>query len=246
MNDRGPGRGDRVAPLYEKVKKYILDRIQSGEWAPAQRILSENELVRELRVSRMTVNRAVRELADGGILTRLPGVGTFVAEPRQQGHLLEIHNIADEIKGRGHRHGAQILSVSQEPASGEVAARMHLEPGAPVFHSVIVHYENDVPIQLEDRYVHPGAAPDYLQIDFTTTTPSEHLIRVAPLRRVEHVVQAVVPAAAIRRHLEMKAGEPCLLLLRRTWARGLVASTASLYHPGGRYQLGDRFSPPLD
>lgn len=246
MEGNKPARRGGVAPLYEKVKKYILDRIRSGEWVPAQRILSENELVRELRVSRMTVNRAVRELAEKGILTRLPGVGTFVAEPRQQGHLLEIHNIADEIRSRGHVHGAQILWVGEEEASPEVAARMQIEAGRTVFHSVIIHREDGVPIQLEDRFVHPGAAPDYLSVDFTRTTPSEHLIQVAPLRRVEHVVQAVVPSASIRRHLEINPGEPCLLLLRRTWARGLVASTASLYHPGGRYQLGDRFSPPPD
>ena len=90
--------------------------------------------------------------------------------------------------------------------------------------------------------MHVDVAPDYLRVDFETITPSEHLTEVAPLKKVEHVVRAVVPGEEIRLGLEMAPGDPCLLLLRRTWSGDRVASTARLYHPGPSYQLGDRFS----
>lgn len=70
------------APFYEKVKQEISEKIASGIWQPHDRIPSEAELVAQYGFSRMTINRALRELTDEGLLVRLQGVGTFVAEPK--------------------------------------------------------------------------------------------------------------------------------------------------------------------
>src|SRR3569833_4296296 len=94
---------------YLQVKKFVLARISSGTLAVGDRVPSENELVRELDVSRMTANRALRELAADGVLVRVAGVGTFVAEPRVKAPPLEVRNIADEIRARGHEHQAKIV-----------------------------------------------------------------------------------------------------------------------------------------
>ena len=233
-------------PLYVQIKDHVLDRIRDGQWKPGDRTPSENELVRQFGVARMTVNRALRELSDEGFLKRIPGVGTFVAEARSQGHLLEVLNIADEIRGRGHEHSSQVLRLQIEPAPSEIALGLHLAPKTPVFHSRIVHFENGQPLQFEDRYVHPEAAPAYGDQDFSTLTPSQYLLRVAPLLRVEHVVQAVIPEESVQQALEMESGEPCLLLRRRTWSGEVVASMARLYYSGASYQLGDRFEAPQD
>ncbi len=93
-------------PLYAGVKQMILDRIHSGEWPPKHRVPSENELVSELGVSKMTANRALRELATEGELVRIQGVGSFVAERKGYSALFEVRNIADEIAERGHAHEA--------------------------------------------------------------------------------------------------------------------------------------------
>jgi GntR family histidine utilization transcriptional repressor len=93
-------------PLYQRVKDYVLDHIESGELAPGHRLPSEHELVRMLGVSRMTANRALRELMAEGALTRLPGVGTFVAPRPADAEFLRIRNIADEVAERGHVHRA--------------------------------------------------------------------------------------------------------------------------------------------
>ena len=52
-----------------------------------------------------------------------------------------------------------------------------------------------------------------------------------------HTVRALVPERRIRRLLKLKSGEACLLILRRTFSNGRVASVADLYHPGSRYEL---------
>jgi len=231
------------APLYERIKQLILSQIAAGDWAPAQRVPSENELVRQVGASRMTVNRALRELTDAGYLVRVQGVGTFVADRRAQGHPLAIRNIADEILGRGHVHSARVLTLERCSASSRLAGHFNLRAGHELFHSRMVHLENDLPLQLEDRYVNPAVAPRYLEQDFTVITPNAYLMRVAPLQSVEHIVQAARTDPATAQLLQMDSTEPCLVLRRRTWSGGAVASAVTLLHPASRYELQGRFTP---
>ena len=223
-------------PLYEKVKHHVLKRIRSGEWGPGARVHSEHELTRELKVSRMTANRAIRELVQSGVLSRVAGSGTFVADLRSATHPLQIRNIAAEIRERGHLYRADVIAVDRVPAPAAVRARLQLR-GRYVFHSVVVHYENDTPLQLEDRYVDPAVAPGYLDVDFGVTTPHEYLMQVAPLERVEHVVKAATPPARIARLLELAPSEAVLVIERTTWSRERRASFALLHHAGSRFEL---------
>jgi GntR family histidine utilization transcriptional repressor len=183
------------------------------------------------------------ELASEGYIVRLTGVGSFVANQKPHGHLLEIHNIADEIAERGHTHGATVITHEAVSASADLAKDFGAAPGALLYHSVVVHLENGNPIQVEDRYVSPSVAPNYLKVDLAERTANQYLTEVAPLAKAEHVVSAVIPSRRIAKLLKMAAGEPCLLLHRRTWTEGRVASTADLHYPGSRYDLVGRFNP---
>ncbi|NIA68960.1 histidine utilization repressor [Pelagibius litoralis] len=229
-------------PLYQQVKDYIVSRILAGDWPEGGRVPSENELTREQGVSRMTVNRALRELTGEGWLDRVQGAGTFVAQTKPQSEILSIHNIADEIRARGHDHSAEICLLRREKARAFEAKLLGLKRGDTLFHSIIVHRENGQPIQLEDRYVSPAAAPAYMDQDFTRITPNHYLMQAAPLSEAEHMVMAVLPSDEERRLLEIDAGTPCLLLRRHTWSGKRPVTWARLLHPGDRYRLGGRFS----
>lgn len=76
-------------PLYLQVKQSIIEKIHTAEWQANDRIPSESELVTQFQCSRMTANRALRELTAEGLLVRLQGVGTFVAEPKGNLHYLK-------------------------------------------------------------------------------------------------------------------------------------------------------------
>ncbi|MFC0227155.1 histidine utilization repressor [Serratia aquatilis] len=233
---------DTPAPIYLRVKQAIISQIRAGHWQPHQRVPSESELVAELGVSRMTINRALRELTSEGFLIRMQGVGTFVAEAKAHTALLEVHNIADEIAGRGHRHSSKILQLKARPASDEEATALGLAPGQQVFYSQIVHYENDVPVQIEDRCVNPSIAPDYMKQDFDQVTPYIYLTQAAPLTAGEHIVEAVIPTQQERELLQLDAQEPGLVIHRRTWSGKTVVTSARLLYPGSRYQLFGRFT----
>jgi GntR family transcriptional regulator, histidine utilization repressor len=235
--------GVSLQPLYLKVKRHILENIGSGKWATSARVPSENEIVKSFGVSRMTANRALNELRDEGVLVRIAGVGSFVADRHARAHPLAIRSIADEIRERGHVHRAEIVSLERVRAVAELAEDFGIAPRSELYCSVIVHFENDRPVQLEDRYVLPKLAPDYLTVDFSRTTPHDYLIKAAPLQEVEHLLRAVMPDDRTRKLLSMKRDEPCLLMIRRTWTAGQIASVARLYYPGSRYEMSGRFRP---
>src|SRR5215207_3397824 len=153
-----------MAP-YARVKKFLRDGLVAGRWPPGALMPSETELVAAFAVSRMTVNRALRELRDEGLVDRSQGVGTFAARPHRMSSTLTIRDLHQEIESRGHRHHAEVHLLRRERAPRALAARLGLAAGAPVFHSLIVHHDDGVPLQCEDRYVVPACAPDYLDVD---------------------------------------------------------------------------------
>jgi len=231
-------------PMYQQLKDLIIERISAGELRPSDRVPSENELVEAMKVSRMTANRALRELTDEGYVDRVAGRGTFVADFRSQSHVLEVQNIAEEIAARGHGHSSEVLRLSRQRARGEIAKALHVAQGTDVFHVELLHYENGVAVQIEDRHVIAEFAPDCLQQDFTRVTPSAYLTSIAPLQAAEQRVRAQSPNAAVRKRLQMAADEPCLVVIRRTWSRGRPVTFARLSHPGSRYELAGDYTPP--
>lgn len=224
-------------PLYLQVKRRLMDRIAAGELAPGDRAPTEHALVAETGASRMTVNRALRELADEGIITRIQGAGSFVAEPKSASDLLTLHNIADEIAARRRRHSAEVLRLERTRLDAEQAARMRLPARSAAFHSLLIHREDGTPIQLEDRLVNPALAPDYLAQDFTRRTPNAYLTACAAASAVEHVVEAGSADAETAARLQIAPGAACLIAWRRTWVGDAVASLARLTHPADRYRL---------
>jgi GntR family transcriptional regulator, histidine utilization repressor len=229
------------APAYQGIKDFILARIDSGEWGEGDQVPSENELARDFKVARMTVNRALRELTAEQVLTRVQGAGTFVARPKYESTLVAIRSISDEIVARGHRYRAEVLEIGAMAVDEALGIEIGVAARESVFHSRVLHLENDTPVQLEERWVNPAVAPEYALQDFTHITPNQYLVRVAPLQRVEYRIEALAPEGDTRARLAMGDVEPCLVLHRRTWSRGLVASVANLWHPGSRYRFTGHF-----
>lgn len=226
---------------YEQVKAWVRQHIASGQWRPGDPVPSEAALMERFGVSRMTANRALRELAAEGLVTRVQGSGTRVAPLHRISSRLVIRDIHEEVAERGHVHTTRVLHVAREKAGPEVAQSLGLRKGADVFHTVLVHMENGVPIQWEDRYVNPAAAPHYLDVDFTRMSPTLHLLQHAPVTEASYALEACLPTAEQARELAIKRGEPCLAMSRRTVSGANVASIARLVYPGSRYSFAGQF-----
>lgn len=232
-----------TAAPYAKVKQHLKDGLAAGLWPPGALMPSEAELVAEFGVSRMTVNRALRELQAEGLVQRTQGVGTFAAPLHKVSSTLTISDVHDEIVTRGHTHEARVHLQRSERAGAALAAQLGLAAGAEVFHVLIVHLEDGVPLQCEDRYVNPAAAPGYLGVDFTQTTPTHYLLAVAPLWQASYSIEAALPTAREARLLGVAASEPCLVVVRRTTNAQHAITAARLVHPGSRYRVQGEFAP---
>ena len=228
-------------PLYARVKDHILENIRSGAWEAGRRVPSENELVESFGISRMTANRALRELSADGYLARVPGVGTFVKEQTARTSLMELRNIAEEIESRGHKHTLQLISRAKVMASQALADEFEWKAPQHLFHLVVLHQENGLPVQLESRWVNPFIAADFMIQNFTKQTPTAYLLNTVPVDELEHSVEAIMPDADQQKLLNMRDREPCLSLRRRSWSQGKVVTVATLIYPASRYALHSRY-----
>lgn len=234
-------RAQAEIPIYQRIKDYLLAEIQAGRWKEGDAIPSEQMLARQFGVSRMTVNRAVRELTSEQILSRIQGSGTYVAQHKYQATLVAIKSIADEVRARGHEHRSTLHLLERKKAQDPLTGQFDVRAGHPLFHSIIVHYDNNVPIQVEDRWVNSAVAPDYMQQDFSVVTPNEYLMVAAPLQGVNYSIEALGAPAEIAGMLQIPGKEACLVLNRKTLSQGQVASLARMWHPGSRYQFAGSF-----
>jgi GntR family histidine utilization transcriptional repressor len=231
-----------IAP-YARVKAWLKDGLSRGRWTAGALMPSEAELVERFGVSRMTVNRALRELQAEGLLVRRQGAGTFAAERHRLASRLSIRDLHEEIESGGHAHSATVHLAREEAATPALAGRLGLQPGDPVFHTRIVHRRDGQPLQCEDRYVNPAAAPGYLGVDFTTLTPTHYLLEVAPFWEAQYSIEAAAPTPEEARLLGIGVREACLIVVRRTEDRQRPITLARLVHPGGLYTIEGSFTP---
>lgn len=236
------GKLDQPFALYEKIKKSVVQDIDSGNLKPGDKIPSETQLAKTFNASRMTANRALKELTEENRILRVQGVGSFVSRPKPEAALLEIKSIAKEIQAWGGEHSCRILLLREEGLSSEIAVKMDLKERDPIFHSIILHMDRGIGVQYSERYINPAVAPLYLDQDFLKITPSQYLLEVAPVQEAEHTLEAVNVNKTLQKHLKIKPTEPCLLLRRRTWSFDRVATYSMITSPGSRYRLKGKFN----
>ena len=127
MNWQATLKLDGSGPLYEQIKRAIVRPIRESVWKPGDRIPPEHDLLRHFQASRMTINRALRELAEEGYVTRHRRMGSFVASPPAPTAILDIVDMATVIPSRGQHYRYERISrdivkpgPNSRPGSGSV------------------------------------------------------------------------------------------------------------------------------
>ena len=230
-------------PLHRRIRADISERVLSGAWPPGHRVPSEHELMAEYGCSRMTVNKALAPLSEQGLIVRKRKAGTFVARPRIHSVVLDIPDIAAEVRMRGEPYGYELLSRQVRRAGALDMADLCLEAPVPVLALRCLHRASDRPFALEERLINLDAAPEAAETDFAATPPGTWLLGHVPWTEAEHRISAANPSRAVAAALGVKTTTACLVLERQTWRGADRITHVRLVFPGEAYDLVARFGP---
>ena len=233
---------NEAAPLHQRIRSEVEARILSGEWPPGHRIPFEHELTAQYRCSRMTVSKALSELADAGLIERRRKAGSFVRRPLAQSAVLEIRDIADEVASLGRAYGYQRLRRAERGATSRDAERLGVAEGEKILALRCRHDADGRPFCLEDRLIHLGPAPEASSETFAADSPGAWLLARIPWTSAEHRIRAEAAGVA-GPALGLPAGAPCLVVERRTLLGDLPVTAVRLIYPGAAHELVARFSP---
>jgi GntR family histidine utilization transcriptional repressor len=229
-------------PRYADIRRAIEDRIISGELQPGDRIPGEEDLAAEHGVSRMTVNKALSSLAESGLIVRRRRSGSFVASPKSQETILEIHDIKSEIVNAGQCYRHTVISRQSRVATSAERARLSLPSRGRVLALCIQHFADERPYVLEDRLISIAAVPEAMTVDFSATPPGTWLLDRIPWTDARHTIRAINAPDDIATMLDLEPGTACLVIDRVTWRSGAPVTTVRLTYPGDRHELSARFS----
>ncbi len=264
MTNRSSKPSVKPKPAYQRIKESILKNIHAGKWQAGEAIPTEHALAERFNVSRMTVNRALKELSEERVLQRRQGSGTFVAQQQFNHTFVEVRNIAEDIKSDNKHYQAKVLSKRRlmasdisphilayltKPMLGDASrtnttlrakqkTQSKLSNTTPQIDEVkIVHSADGQPIQFEERWVDANIVPQFIEQDFSVVNTSDYLIEQAPLQGGSYTITAMAAPAEVASALNINEGDPALLLSRQTYSAGQVVTFVNMWHAGSRYQF---------
>ncbi len=234
-----------VAPasLHQRILADIEQRILSGKWPPGHRIPSEHELTIEYQCSRMTVNKALTQLAQASMIERRRKVGSFVMRSQSRSAVLEIQDIRAEVTALGLPYRYDIIESRKRRSQRADIDALELDESGPVIELRTLHYAGPRPFCLELRLINLSTVPSAAGEDFSDEAPGAWLVRHVPWTSAEHRIRAGAADAETAPALKVRRGTPCLVVERRTWIGGKPVTFVRLTYPGEGHELVARFSP---
>ena len=230
-------------PLYLQIKNEILHRIQTGDLQPEDRIPSEHQLSRQFHVSRVTVQRAIRELVSEGLLRRIQGSGTFVTNFTHRFSLIEVRDVLEEIRRLGGEPTTEVLLHRRFTPPEDIQKLIEVEPETDVFHVALIQSMDGEPVAYEERFAIMEIYPDFLSQDFSKRSVFDYLASHSVLEDIENVVSAVLADKRMAAMLEIDPDEPCVRVRRRNWYQGQCVTLTRITYAGSRQVLASRYRP---
>ena len=216
---------------------------------PGYQFTKETELAKHYGVSRMTMNKALTQLAQEGFIIRKKRRGTFVAEARRQSAVLEINIPGDEVAALGKRYDWRLTRAEMRQLGPGDLRLLGVRRGSVPEPALVlqgVHLADDAPFCFETRAINLSSTPEAASVDFAVEVPGSWLLRSMPWTTARHAVRAINAGGSDARVLDLAVGEACLEILRKTEIVEGWVTYARLLYPGDAYQLTAEFEPRAD
>jgi GntR family transcriptional regulator, histidine utilization repressor len=227
--------------LYKQIRLDIERRILTGEWSPGHRIPFEHELMADYGCSRMTVSKALSELAQADLIERRRRAGTFVCRPKFLSAVLKIPDIRAEIGALGRSYGYELIQCARRVANAADRARLGVRKTGRVIALACRHSADKVPFAIEDRLIDLDAVPEAATADFAIEPPGSWLLHHVPWTEAEHSISAIVADHRAAKALDIAIGAACLVIERHTWRSARPLTAVRLLYPGESHKLVARF-----
>ncbi|RAZ73238.1 histidine utilization repressor [Mesorhizobium atlanticum] len=235
--------GGESLSLHQRILSDIREKILSGAWAPGHRIPFEHELTAQYNCSRMTVNKALSQLAKAGLIERRRRSGSFVRQPQSQAAVLELHDIRIEVEALGLPYRYERLGRVKRRSSAEDRALLGLSAPGQVLALESLHFAGERPFALEKRLINLSAVAEAGEEEFLDIAPGPWLIGRVPWSEAEHRIRAMAADDAIADALDIEASAPCLVVERRTWSAEHPVTHVRFIYPAESHTLVARFTP---
>lgn len=223
-------------PIYQQVKDALRARIESGALVAGDMVPGEEQLAADFNCSRLTAHRALRELADEGLVVRRRRAGTQVAA-RGSGVLIRIPSVREEIEGRGFAYRHELLSRRHAVPGAAVAEALSVGTEDRHLHVVARHWAGSCVFQHDTRWINLAQVPAALDVDFSTISANQWLLENVPYSSVDHEISALAADTRAAKALEVEPGT-ALLRIERVSHLGKHAIThAAMLHPGALFSL---------
>jgi GntR family histidine utilization transcriptional repressor len=243
VQDTSSRQVEATISLHQRILDDIETRIISGEWQPGHRIPFEHELTEYYNCSRMTVNKALTQLAKAGLIERKRRSGSFVSFPQSQAAILEIHDIRDEVAALGQPYRFELLKRNERLSGPADARHIDMPRHTPLVELVCRHYAGKRVFALEERIISLDAVPSAGETDFAEQSPGPWLVSCVPWSNAQHSIRAVVSTEENAATLGVPAGSPCLVVERQTWNADQPVTHVRFTYPGDSHALVAKFTP---
>jgi GntR family histidine utilization transcriptional repressor len=220
---------------WQKVMAEVERRIYTREWQPGQSIPNEADLAVEFRCARVTVNRALRTLADAGLLDRRRKSGTRVALHPVRKATLQILLIRKEIEASKKSYGYNLLLQELALAPEFVSDRFGLASDVLLLHIVALHTANGKPYVIEDRWINVSAIPEVMSVSFAKLSANEWLVQAIPYTHGDIAFGVLNAGKEQARLLGTEPSKALFEIERTTWDHATALTTVQLvFHAGYR------------
>jgi len=224
---------------FREIKQHVFKRIRDGEWGPGTLLPGEVELAAEFGCARATVNRAMQELSDDGIIERRRKGGSRVKLTPVRQVTFEIPLVRVEVETRGAAYNYKLISDAVVRAPRRLEMRLRLAHGSRVRHIKCLHMANSKPYQFEDRWINLAAVPGAETADFATLSPNEWLVQEVPYTNAEVRLSATSADEMVAKHLRARIGDPIFTAERTTWLAGYPVTNVRLYFARGHHMVAN-------
>lgn len=240
LPSRLPADGPKGRALREILEVLVAER------SPGSALPSERELAERFGLARMTVRGEIERLTAEGLVYRLHGRGTFVAEPRVA-QAVTFSSFSEDMQGRGVEPGSIVRSQELTEADGFLAGVLAVAPGAPLLRLDRVRTADERPMAVELAFLPTERFTGIDRVDFTDASLFEVLVGRfgVRLRDADQRVVAAPIESDDALALEVDDGAPGLRF--HTLARdeeGTPVYYATSLFPGDRYEVELRQTRP--